>query len=266
MIDLLQTAGVYAGAAAFFGLAFLIPLYFSQARDVRRLRQWAALAPDAPAVPPPAVVTGAEGVPRAVGRPPQTVPAPRASAPAPPTPTTPVTPISPAERVTLDRPATARITLERSLAPRSGWQRVAIRLRQPRYLFGLVAGVLAAGIVAVYASMEVDSQNGGARERRPAVVPGEVDVAVLNGTAVPGLAANVSDDVVANGFVVEAVTNSDSPYDQTVVMFERGHQREAAAVARALGVKPLQPIDAATEDVVGGAAVVVIAGEDRARP
>lgn len=266
MIDLLQTAGLYAGAAAFFGLAFLLPLYFSQARDVRRLREWAALAPDAPALelPPPAppAIPEVEPVPTEGAAPAQ---AP-ARAPAPSAPTTPVTPISPAQRVILDRPASARVTLDRPLIAQSRWQPLAIRLRKPRYLFGLVAAVLAAGVVAVYVALEVDRGEDGEPARQPAVVPGEVEVAVLNGTAVPGLAANVSDDVVANGFVVEAVTNSESPYQQTVVMFERGHQTEAEAVARALGVNPLQPLDAETGSVAGSADVVVIAGEDRARP
>ena len=46
-MDLVQQAGTYAGVAAFFGLAFLLPLYISQSRDVRRLREWSARDPDA---------------------------------------------------------------------------------------------------------------------------------------------------------------------------------------------------------------------------
>lgn len=38
--------GSYAGLAAFIGLAILALLYFSQARDVRRLREWAGRAPE----------------------------------------------------------------------------------------------------------------------------------------------------------------------------------------------------------------------------
>jgi hypothetical protein len=41
-----QEIGAYAGFAAVIGLAVLSALYFSQARDVKRLREWAGRAPE----------------------------------------------------------------------------------------------------------------------------------------------------------------------------------------------------------------------------
>src|SRR5689334_18142392 len=38
--------GAYVGIASFIGLALLSVLYFSQAREVRRLRDWAGRAPE----------------------------------------------------------------------------------------------------------------------------------------------------------------------------------------------------------------------------
>src|SRR5436189_6130685 len=38
--------GAYVGIASFFGLAALSLLYFAQAREVRRLRDWAGRAPE----------------------------------------------------------------------------------------------------------------------------------------------------------------------------------------------------------------------------
>jgi hypothetical protein len=38
--------GVYVGIASFFGLALLSVLYFSQARELKRLREWAGRAPE----------------------------------------------------------------------------------------------------------------------------------------------------------------------------------------------------------------------------
>src|SRR3954454_23198415 len=38
--------GAYVGIAAFFGLAILSLLYFAQAREVKRLREWAGRAPE----------------------------------------------------------------------------------------------------------------------------------------------------------------------------------------------------------------------------
>ena len=43
---IIQQIGSYAGLAAVVGLAVLAALYFSQARDVKRLREWAGRAPD----------------------------------------------------------------------------------------------------------------------------------------------------------------------------------------------------------------------------
>jgi hypothetical protein len=45
-VDLIQEIGSYAGFAAVLGLAVLSALYFSQARDVKRLREWAGRAPE----------------------------------------------------------------------------------------------------------------------------------------------------------------------------------------------------------------------------
>jgi hypothetical protein len=45
-VEIIQEIGSYAGFAAVVGLAILSALYFSQARDVRRLREWAGRAPE----------------------------------------------------------------------------------------------------------------------------------------------------------------------------------------------------------------------------
>jgi LytR cell envelope-related transcriptional attenuator len=44
--DQVQKYGSYVGIAAFFGLAILSLLYFAQAREVKRLREWAGRAPE----------------------------------------------------------------------------------------------------------------------------------------------------------------------------------------------------------------------------
>src|SRR3712207_5378446 len=41
-----EQIGGYLGIAAFFGLALLSVLYFAQAREVKRLRDWAGAAPE----------------------------------------------------------------------------------------------------------------------------------------------------------------------------------------------------------------------------
>src|SRR4051795_11165001 len=51
-----EQAGSLAGFAAVIGLAVLSALYFSQARDLRRLREWAGRAPERAAEGQPAAV------------------------------------------------------------------------------------------------------------------------------------------------------------------------------------------------------------------
>ena len=80
-----------------------------------------------------------------------------------------------------------------------------------------------------------------------------------------GLAGAVADDVEANGYFLGAVTNSPTPADQTIVLYERGHEEEAKVVANDLGVEVVQLIDPESRSLAEGADVVVVAGEDRAR-
>ena len=49
--DKAQQYGSYAGIAAVFGLGVLSLLYFAQAREVKRLREWAGRAPERAAQP-----------------------------------------------------------------------------------------------------------------------------------------------------------------------------------------------------------------------
>ena len=44
--DQVEKYGAYVGIAAFFGLAILSLLYVAQAREVKRLREWAGRAPE----------------------------------------------------------------------------------------------------------------------------------------------------------------------------------------------------------------------------
>jgi LytR cell envelope-related transcriptional attenuator len=46
LTDRVEKYGAYVGVAAFFGLAVLTILYFAQARELKRLREWAGRAPE----------------------------------------------------------------------------------------------------------------------------------------------------------------------------------------------------------------------------
>src|SRR4051794_41255898 len=76
--DQVEKYGAYVGIAAFFGLAILSLLYFAQAREVKRLREWAGRAPQRAAELEQAVLDHAEEGRRA---PPTPGPAPQPVAP-----------------------------------------------------------------------------------------------------------------------------------------------------------------------------------------
>jgi hypothetical protein len=61
----IKSLGAYAGFAAVVGLALLALLYFAQARELRRLTEWAGRAPErtAPTGSPPAASPAGPGVP-----------------------------------------------------------------------------------------------------------------------------------------------------------------------------------------------------------
>jgi hypothetical protein len=267
-MEIIERIGYYAGTAAFFGLAVLIPLYISQARDIHRLRLWSEHAPDAPleaarsaetevrlaheaAITQATAQAAADRVQRRAAR-----EASRA--------------LTPAERVTGERPAAERITAERMAVYREPrWRTWLRRGPNTRELLLVMAGAFLIGVVIVAGSQILLSEGDDAEPTGTAggtsVVKEDVEVAVLNGTAVLGLAARVGDDLEANGYTVGAVTNSETPTDETVVLYEHGHEEEARVVARDLGVSVVQLIDPESRDVVQGADVVVVAGEDRAQ-
>ncbi len=270
----------YVSLAATLACVLLLPLYFSQRRDLERLHAWMEREPGHPQsdiAASEALLDRAETELEALFGPEPRLPAveqageqpvaePTVVAPPPPTP---AGGLAPAQRVTAERPALERITTERAaLQPHPHWRRLVGRVGQPRVLSAVAVVAVLLGLVAIFGSEEL--LKGGAESdqgpRPGAIVPGEVDVAVLNGTSVPGLAGKVGDDVRVNGFRLGAETNSRDQFDQTVVMYAPGEQRAARKVAHDLGVKPLQPIDRQTEQMAGDADVVVIAGADRAKP
>jgi hypothetical protein len=276
----------YVSLAATAAFVLLLPLYFSQRRDLARLHAWMEREPGHPAADLEAsegLLDRAETELEAVLGPPRealsdagaTAQAATAQAAAEPTQVAPPAPaaqggsLSPAQRVTHERPALERITMERAaLLPHPRWRRMIGRIGQPWVLSTIAAVAVLLGLAAIFSSGELLGGDEGSKHgpRPGAIVPGDVDVAVLNGTSAPGLAAKVGDDVRVNGFKLGTVTNSRRQFDQTVVMYEPGQQRAAKKVAHDLGVKPVQPIDRQTEQTADGANVVVIAGADRAKP
>jgi LytR cell envelope-related transcriptional attenuator len=281
-VEFLERIGYYVGTAAFLGLALLIPLYLSQSRDLRRLRLWMEYDPEAPSEAEEAAARSVQvAYETAVNQAVADAAASRAARRAERAAARGEPPPSPAaERVAAERPAAAREVplgpAERVMRegttvypPESAWRRWLRRGPSTRELLWVMAAAFLLGVLIVGGSQLLLSSGGDdaapTTTAGAGVVKEEVEVAVLNGTAVPGLAARVGDDVEANGYTLGAVTNSEAPAAETVVLYERGHEQEAHVLARDLGVEVVQLIDPESRDLAVGADVVVVAGEDRAQ-
>jgi len=252
-VELIKEIGAFAGLAAFLGLAVLAMLAFSQGRDLRRLREWAGSAPERDSERKDS--TSAAAAKRAEEL--------RALEEA-----------RTEERASLDQREERRRRRDAGLPEltrgerlRAGLSSAGSRISEPRYLIGIFVLVVVVAGGAIYLVMQgsdsADGKGGKAKSAK-ATKPAEIEVTVLNGTAVPGLAAEFGDKVEGKGFQLGAVTNSSTSFADSVVMFERGHAPEARKVAKALGISEVRLMTPDIESVSGSASVSVIVGEDNA--
>jgi hypothetical protein len=218
LLEIVQEIGAVAGWAAVVGLAALSALHLSQARDVRRLREWAGRAPERSGRAVPAVPGGAAGVP-------------------------------PPAQPRRSQPWYSRI----------GNRHVAVAL----------VGLLVLGGAATCGVTQLTGDDGGLpnkpKRHGAAIKPGNVTVAVLNGTTVPGLAAALRDQIAAAGFKKGTIdVFSDQQLAESVVQYAPGHQAEAKAVSRTVGISQREPVTTNSRALAGDATVIVIAGADKA--
>ena len=226
--------------------------------------------PGAPAPATPAAAPGRPAKPPPVAAP---APAPTAAArPAPPAvPARPPPPVrspvaSSASQSTAVLPAPARLG---GRGRRSGG-RAGL---DARYIALIVAGVIVLGGAAAFGVSQLggDDDTASTADRgerddgaQAPVNPSTVTVSVLNGTTVPGLAAQIGDEVESAGFQRGNVANAlDQQRPTSTVMFAEGADREAQLVARRLGIAETEPVDPDSQALGGNASVVVIVGADQ---
>lgn len=254
-MELIKEIGAFAGLVAFLGLALLALLSFTQGRDVRRLREWAGSAPerdsDRKETTSAAAAERAEEMRK-------------------------LEEAREAERRAADLREHRRERREAGLPELTRSERLRERfgagrahLGEPRYLAVLFVVVLLLAAGVAYAAVEgFGGDDGGSgksgKTASSAVKPNEIEVTVLNGTAVPGLAATYGDMVEREGFQLGAVTNSSSSFVDSVVMFKPGSAREAHKVARTLGISQVRSMTSDIAAVSAGAPVSVVVGEDNA--
>jgi hypothetical protein len=125
--------------------------------------------------------------------------------------------------------------------------------------------VLGGGIVGATSLLGGDEGGGGkGGKSQGSVVPGEITVAVLNGTSVPGAAAQIGQEVRDDGYKLGPVTNSSSSFEQSVIMFQAGHEREAQQLSRDIRVSDVRQMTPEIAGLAGTAPVAVVVGQDRA--
>ena len=265
MLHTIERIGSFAGLASFLGLALYALLLFAHGRDIRRLRDWAGSAPE----------READRMAQT-----QTIAAQRAEE------LRELEESRTAEHAAIEQRETRRQRREEGLPELTRGERFRERfsgfgesLSRPALLIVLfVVFVLVVGGVA-YAVLNnggSSSSGGGAKTgsreshkgkttaTAKAIQPGEIEVAVLNGTASEGLAATWGGKVEEQGFELGAVTNTESEFEDSVVMFKPGREPEAKVVAKRLSISKVQPMISEVAEVSGGANVSVVVGEDNA--
>jgi LytR cell envelope-related transcriptional attenuator len=247
LMHFIESIGPVLGIVAFAGLGTLAFLLFQQARDLRRLREWAGRAPERAQEAAEAVQAVAE--------------ASRGDAEAG------EVEAGEAEAAPPGRLGAARARLTGAVAPRLA----QFERRLPvdgRYILAVavIAVIAAGGLTSGFGVLGGDD---GKRHKHGGPRP-KPSVAVLNGTGVPGLAALVDEQVVkAAGYKTGTIDNAGSSFANTVAMFAPGHEAEAKRLAKAieskLGATPTQAMTTDVRARAGGAALALGLGLDDSR-
>ncbi len=265
MLHTIERIGSFAGLASFLGLAIYALLLFAHGRDIRRLRDWAGSAPE----------REAERMAQT-----QTIAAQRAEE------LRELEESRTAEHAAIEQREVRRQRREEGLPELTRGERFRERfsgfgesLSRPALLivlfvvFVLVVGGVAYAVLNSGGSGSNTSAKTGGHDgkkgkttaaKAKTLQPGEIEVAVLNGTASEGLAATWGGKVEEQGFELGAVTNTESEFEESVVMFKPGREPEAKVVAKRLSISKVQPMISEVAQVSGGANVSVVVGEDNA--
>ena len=257
-MELIKEIGAYAGLVAFIGLAVLALLSFAQGRDIRRLREWAGSAPERDAERKESTSAAAAQRAEEMRK---------------------LEEARTAEHDAANERERRRERREAGLPEQSRVERLRARfggagsrLGDPRYLVGIFVVVILVGGGVAYAVTQSggEGEGGGggggksAKQGGKSTSPGEIEVTVLNGTAVDGLAGTYGNKVEQHGFKLGAVGNSRASFSESVVMFEPGGGAAAHRVADVLEISHVRPMNSEIASLAAGAPVAVVVGEENA--
>ena len=247
----LERFGALLGIAAFLGLAILIMLVLQQARDLRRLRKWAGIAPER-------AIEAAEEKG-------EEVPEPEHGRLA--------GPFIKLGAWIHDRTA--------SMWAGAGRGYRAVDRRSPvdlRFVLGFLAIAAIAGLAVLTSGFGLYGEEEGTQRKgrgKAAPPPAKIEVAVLNGTAAsgegaaPGFAQQIAQEVKQAGYKIGRVGNTDTSFVETVVMYEPGMKAAARGLAGdldgTLGRTSTQSIIPEVQDLAGRADLALVLGQDDAQ-
>src|SRR3954471_21915422 len=264
MSSLLKDVGAVAGLASFLGLALLALLYFAQARDIRRLRENASLLVEGGSEDGE-TVTPAErtATPVAAKEPEKAAAAAAATAP------------NEAEafrRAELARQAAERRQrFERRRREPNGERERPAWLSEPLTLAVIIVGALiliggvAFGVTKITGGSSDSNAPSTAKKNKGPCPPGQTKVAVLNGTATPGLAASSAAQLKQAQYKVGPIGNTTLPFSTSVVMFDPTDGAQCAPhIGDLVGIPKTQPMNNDVRTVAEGDPVAVVLGDDKA--
>jgi hypothetical protein len=253
LLEVIKDIGAFAGLAAFFGVALLALLSFTQGRDIRRLREWAGSSPERDAERKESTSAAAAERAEEMRR---------------------LEEAREEERAATDLRESRRERREAGLPELTRSERIGStfaggrsRLSEPIFLVAIFLVVIVIGGGIAYAVIQGgDESNAGGKgaKQSKSLKPSQIEVAVLNGTAVEGLAGSYGNMVEKGGFQLGAVTNTNTATEESVVMFKPGDGRSAHRVADALKISNVRPMTEEIALVAAGAPVAVVIGEDNA--
>jgi LytR cell envelope-related transcriptional attenuator len=90
---------------------------------------------------------------------------------------------------------------------------------------------------------------------------GETSVIVLNGNGISGAAATTADRVRTRGYLIAGSANAPrSDFQQSVIMFRPGFEREARRLSADVGIRRVGPLDGLSKRDLQGAHLALIIG------
>ncbi|MFM9076857.1 MAG: LytR C-terminal domain-containing protein [Solirubrobacterales bacterium] len=232
MTSVIETVGAFAGLVALVGLLVLAFLVISQARDLRRLREWAGGAPERDAELREVSEVVAEE---------------RAQ-----------------EIRAISEREERRLIRTGDLSP-SFWERLG---RSGQVMLVLAAVILVGAAAAWYLTGQDGGSSGGGTggggggKSAKSTKPSKVTVAVLNGTggAEAGLAAEYSGFLEKKGFRLGATADAPETFDETIVYYENGSKAGAELVAEEIDAESVELVPSEISQLAPSADVIAVIG------